>query len=213
MQTDDLIDALTERLEPASPNAARRRLVLWVMSGAILSALIMLGTLGPRPDALAAAGTMMFWTKLAYTLALGGLCLWAAERLGRPGAKADRPALLALGVVVLFGLGAAARLATASPEQRHHLLMGHSAMICPWLILGLSLPILAAALAALRRLAPTRPGLAGLAAGLAAGGVGAFVYAFSCNETAMPFVAIWYTLPVALCGLIGAVAGRFALRW
>jgi hypothetical protein len=55
--------------------------------------------------------------------------------------------------------------------------------------------------------------LAGLAGGLAAGGLAAFVYAFSCDESAMPFVALWYTLPVLASGLIGAMVGRFALRW
>jgi hypothetical protein len=29
----------------------------------------------------------------------------------------------------------------------------------------------------------------------------------------MPFVALWYTLPVLAAGLIGALIGRFALRW
>ena len=46
--------------------------------------------LGLRPDIAAAVATWMFWTKFAYTLALGGLALWAAERLGRPGGRANR---------------------------------------------------------------------------------------------------------------------------
>ena len=61
--------------------------------------------------------------------------------------------------------------------------MGHSAGLCPCLILALAVPLLVGAMLGLRGFAPTRPTLAGLAAGLAAGGLAAFVYAFSCNET------------------------------
>ena len=77
----------------------------------------------------------------------------------------------------------------------------------------LSLPLLIGAFWVLRGLAPTRLTLAGTAAGLAAGALGSLVYSFHCTESAMPFVAIWYTLGVLVPGLIGAIAGRFVLRW
>ncbi len=62
-------------------------------------------------------------------------------------------------------------------------------------------------------LAPTRPALAGAAAGLAAGALGAFIYAFHCDESAAAFVALWYTFGIVSVGAIGAVAGRVLLRW
>ncbi|WP_376772196.1 NrsF family protein [Phyllobacterium trifolii] len=34
-----------------------------------------------------------------------------------------------------------------------------------------------------------------------------------CDERAMPFVAIWYTLGVVIRGLAGAFMGRLILRW
>jgi hypothetical protein len=156
---------------------------------------------------------MMFWTKFAYTLGLGGLALWAAERLGRPGVNANLPLTIIAVVVALFAVLATGRLMMAPPPMRHHLLMGHSAPACPVLILALAAPLLVGTVMGLRGFAPTRPMLTGLAGGLAAGGLAAFVYAFSCNESAMPFVALWYTLPVLASGLIGAMVGRFALRW
>jgi hypothetical protein len=121
--------------------------------------------------------------------------------------------MAALILAGLFAAAALARLTFAPVDERHHLLMGHSALVCPRFILILSIPILIGALIAMRRFAPTRPVLAGFAAGFGAGGVAAFVYAFSCNETAMPFVAAWYTLPMLVAGGIGALAGRFMLRW
>jgi hypothetical protein len=213
MDTEVLIEALAGRLEPVSPGAPVRRMALFVLGGAAVSAVLMLEVLGLRADFGRAMATPMFWTKFAYSLALGGLGLWAAERLGRPGAAWDRPGLIGLGVVVVFGVLAMIRFASAAPDARRHLVMGHSAMLCPWYIFAFSLPVLAGLMIGLRRLAPTRPVLAGFAAGLASGGLAAFVYAFSCNESGMPFVAVWYTLPVLAAGLAGASIGRFALRW
>ncbi len=213
MRTDDLIEALSERLEPVSTRAPFWRLAAWVGGGAVVSAALMLLVLGLRPDLGRAMGGMMFWTKFAYTLALGGLALWAAERLGRPGARAKLPLTIVVVVVALFALLAAGQLMMAPAPMRRHLLMGHSAQVCPCLILALAVPLLVGTVMGLRGFAPTRPMLTGLAGGLAAGGLAAFVYGFSCNETAMPFIALWYTLPVLAAGLIGAGIGRFALRW
>ena len=73
-----------------------------------------------------------------------------------------------------------------------------------------------AAVVALRgkaRLAPTRLTLAGALAGLFAGGMGAFVYAFHCPETAAPFVALWYSAGILLTTALGALLGPRLLRW
>jgi hypothetical protein len=74
-------------------------------------------------------------------------------------------------------------------------------------------PALAAALWAVRGLAPTRPRAAGFAAGLLAGSVGACGYALSCPEVSPAFVAVWYTLGIALTGALGAALGTRVLRW
>ena len=213
MNTDDLIEALAGRLEPVSTRAAWGWMALWIGAGVAVSAVAMFMRLGLRPDIAAAVSTSMFWTKFLYTLALGGLALWLTERLGRPGAKVGQPVRMLQSVALGFIVLATVRYFSAVAPARHALLMGHSAHLCPWYILALSIPVLAGAIIGMRRLAPTRPTLAGLSAGLAAGGVAAFVYAFSCDESAIPFVALWYTLPVLGSGLIGALVGRFALRW
>jgi hypothetical protein len=62
-------------------------------------------------------------------------------------------------------------------------------------------------------MAPTRPMLTGFAAGAFAGGVAATVYGLHCGESTMVFVGTWYTLGVLGTGLLGAVVGRWALRW
>jgi hypothetical protein len=76
-----------------------------------------------------------------------------------------------------------------------------------------ALPTLAATFWALRQLAPTRLTLAGGIAGLFAGAAGAFVYSFHCTEGAAPFIAIWYSLGIALTAVLGAALGKSLLRW
>jgi len=66
---------------------------------------------------------------------------------------------------------------------------------------------------AMRGLAPTRPPLAGTAAGLLAGTVGALVYCLHCPEMGAPFIASWYLLGMLMPALLGAFLGRFLLRW
>jgi hypothetical protein len=81
------------------------------------------------------------------------------------------------------------------------------------LIALLSLPILAALFIALRSLAPTRLRAAGAAAGALAGGVAAAAYALHCNEMALPFLAIWYVLGMAVPAVLGALLAPRWLRW
>ncbi len=213
MRTDELIDDLTARLEPTPPLWMERRLGGLVLIGVLTSAAILLLWKGVRPDIAAASLTGMFWMKFAYTLGLGLSGALAVLSLGRPGGRASRAFAAAAGVFGLLAVIALYRYLTAPIPIRHDLMMGHSAMVCPRYIATISLPVLGAILWALRGMAPTRPMLAGAAAGLMAGGVGAFVYAFYCNESAAPFVVIWYTLGVAISGAVGAALGRFTLRW
>jgi len=212
MRTDDLIADLSTRLEPVPPNAVQRLLLGALTAGIVASAAVMLLVLGPRPDLAQALASFGMWTKLLYALALAALGGWLVERLGRPGAPAGVPAaLLALPVLVVAGL---ALLQMAQPgADRRALLMGHSAVVCPFLIVLVALPCLVAGFWALRRMAPTRLGLAGAGAGLLAGAAGAFVYCFHCQESTAPFIAVWYTLGIALTTGIGALLGRWALRW
>jgi hypothetical protein len=93
------------------------------------------------------------------------------------------------------------------------MMRGHSSAVCSRYILMLALPGLAATLLVLRGMAPTRPGLAGFAAGAFAGGVAATIYGLSCGESTMVFVGTWYTLGVLATGVLGAVIGRWVLRW
>ena len=212
MRTDDLIAGLAANLAPVKHGEVLRRLLLTLAAGIAVSALVMLAVLGLRHDFAAALQHSGMRMKLAYTFALAALGLWLVTRAGRPGASMDRPAwLLAL---PLLAVAALAVLQMAQPgADMPGLVMGHSSRVCAVLIVLVATPTLLAVFWALRRLAPTRLGLAGAAAGLFAGAAGAFVYAFHCTEESAPFVAIWYTAGIALTTAIGALLGPRFLRW
>ena len=211
--SDDLIGRLASELRPVSRLAVAGRLFLGVAGGAAVSAALVAATLGFRPDMAQAVGEGMFWVKLAYTLALGGLALWTCERLTRPTglARARLPWLAA--PVLAIALLAGWQLARAPAPMRMPMVMGETAGVCPWCILVFSLPPLAGLVWAARGLAPVRLRLAGAMIGLAAGGAGASVYALHCNESTAPFLAVWYTLGVAGAMLVGWLSAPRVLRW
>lgn len=212
-KTTDLIDFLVADLRPVSPLQAALPLLTGLGGGTLAAVAVMAVGLGVRPDLAAALGTASYWIKFLYTLAFGAAALAATVRLGRPGGRAPVAWTMLAAALAIVALLAAGQLAEAPTDERRALLLGGSAALCPWLVVLLSLPIYAGAVFGLRRLAPTRPTLAGLAAGLAAGGMGAWIYAFHCDETGIPFLAIWYTLGILAVGALGAATGRSLLRW
>lgn len=211
MKTDDLIQLLARGAGPAPRAVAARRLAPGAAVGLLASGALAALFLGWVPVTLfAEVGP---WFKLVYAAATAAAAAWLAARLGRPLPRLGAPLALVgavVGAALLVGLADWWRMPAS---ERAGALLGHSAAQCPWNVLALSLPALAAALWALRGLAPTRPVAAGAAAGLLAGALGAFGYALACDELALPFVAAWYTLGMALAAALGALLGPRVLRW
>lgn len=212
MQTDELIAHLTNDLPPIRNGAVMRILLSAIALGVIGSVAVMMLVLHPRHDLAEAMTSFGMWTKLAYTFALTAFGFWLVERAGRPGADMVRPALLLALPVLAIALLSLIQMNAADADPRL-LLMGHTSRVCALLVTMTALPTLAATFWALKRLAPTRLTLAGTGAGLFAGAAGAFVYSFHCPEGAAPFIAIWYSLGVALTAAIGGFLGPRFLRW
>ena len=213
MRTDELIDQLATAPRPIRAGVVPRRFAGVAVAGALAALVLVLSWLGTRDDLAQAMTGRMFWMKATYTALLGLAGFWALERLARP-EGVPRKALL-FGAVVLaafVGLGFGQWLA-ADPDSRMRMMRGGSWTVCARNILALALPGLAATLLVLRGMAPTRPTLTGFAAGAFAGGVAATVYGLHCGESTMVFVGIWYTLGVLGTGALGALVGRWALRW
>jgi len=213
VQTHDLIEALAADTGRVPANALERRLALTALGGTAVALMLVLAWLKLRPDLAEAVGGGFFWVKALYTSALGLAGLWATARLARPDVSPRSAALIALAVVAAFEIVALGQVAPMDAPARMAALRGVSWQVCSRNIVILAAPMLAMAIAVLRWMAPTRPMAAGFAAGAFSGGIAATVYGLHCPEATFVFVGLWYTLGVAACGVIGAIAGRYLLRW
>lgn len=211
MKTQTLIDVLARGAGPAPRSLAWRRMAPAVGFGIVASAALTLWVFGMVPREM--FGGAAPWTKLGYAALLIAAAGVLAARLGRPASPTRVAWFRTASVVAAMGfVGLLGWWLTPAP-QRMSGLLGHSWALCPWAVLGLSLPALAATLWAMRGLAPTRPRRAGFAAGLLAGAAGAAGYSLGCTEESLAFIAVWYTAGVALSAGLGALLGPRLLRW
>jgi hypothetical protein len=210
MRTDELIrtlatDAGPVRARPVAP---------WLLAVALIGAALWLAMLALRfgpPGQSAHAG--WFWMKAAYSLLLAAAGLMATVRLARPGGRIGAAAWLALATLAWLAMMAGRETMHAPPGQVARLWLGQTWRICPLRILIIAVPLYAAVLLVLRHTAPTRLTLTGAAAGLFAGAVAATIYGLYCQETAAAFVVVWYSLGIAASAALGALLGRYLLRW
>jgi hypothetical protein len=213
LKTEDLVTMLATGAVAVEPNVAARRYGIALVCGAFGSALLMALLLGVRPDLAQAVLLPMFWVKFAYVACLALTGVFVVMVLSRPGARLGAtPAALAAPVIAMWML-AAFVLTSADTTQRRQLLFGGTWTTCPFLIAMLSVPVFVAVMLAMKGLAPTRLRLAGAAAGLVSGSLGALVYTLHCPEMAAPFLSIWYLLGVLIPTGIGALLGPRLLRW
>jgi hypothetical protein len=213
VKTEDLVSALASAVEPVDRKRAARQLVLAWITGLLVSVLFLAGVLRVNATLPLEAMIPMFWVRAAFCASLMCVSILAVKRLGHPGTRLGRvPVGLALPVLAMWGL-AAVTLAEAPKEERIPLLLGHTALVCPWLITLLAAPWFVALIWAMRELAPTRLRLAGAGVGLAAGASGALVYTLHCPELASPFLSVWYVLGMLFPAAMGAMLGPRLLRW
>lgn len=213
MQTDDLIKQLSMHVQPVSRQSFGQRFWFAWLVGISAALLLLLGVRGVRGDLGEAMLTLPFWIKWLYTISLIVIGALLSMYFGRPENRSSSILWWLLAPFTLMLLLAIYDLQHALPESIHHMWMGHSALVCPWNIFGLSLPVFIAMMWIMRRLAPTRLRLAGFAAGCLAGASGATVYALLCNESTTPFILTWYSLGMLLPGLLGALIANRTLRW
>jgi len=211
LRTDELLAALATNAGPAPTRRGPARITIALMGGVSASTLACLTCLGANP-ALLTMGTGLA-VKLAYVIGVLATTAWWLGRAGRPGADWRRAASAALVVAAVMAFWAAISVWQAPADARSTLLLGQSWTSCPWRVAVLSVPAWALAMWALSGMAPTRPHLAGFAAGLFAGSVGALGYAIFCPEVSPAFVSAWYTLGMLIPAFIGALAGPRLLRW
>ena len=213
MKTDDLIAMLATGVTPVDPQVSGKRFQLalgWGTLGAV--ALMLLGfglnTLLPQ-----AAAQPMFWVKLGFPAALAAAGLVLTVRLSHPGMRPGAAVFAVIAPVLGMALLALQAWTEAAPQDQPPLVLGTTWQSCSLSIALVSAPVFAGVFWAMKGLAPTRLALAGASAGLLAGAVGTFVYAFHCQEIAAPFLLVWYGIGMLIPTGIGAWLGPKLLRW
>ena len=213
MKTDELIGILATGVEPVPRHATTRRLVWALAVGVPLGVAIMLAGYGVRRDLVQAMFWPMLWVKILFPFFVAWGAFVVTQRLARPGVRVQL-AWIAIAVpVLLVWLMGLQSWMSAPAGERMPLVMGQSWRSCVFSITLIAAPSFAASFVALRGLAPTRPVLAGAAAGALAGGAGATIYALHCTEVGAPFLAVWYVAGILIPVLLGAVLGPRLLRW
>jgi len=211
MKTDSLIRLLATEAPPPHKHLVAHALAWPLGLGLGISMALSVALLGVLPaQAFLLSG---IWAKFVYALGLSLTLIVLLNRLYRPGAPTHNAIGLPLVIwLVMTALGAI-ELLMASELDRVQVIFGATWLMCPWIVLGLSLPVLMALLVASRTLAPTDLKTTGFALGLLAGSVGALGYSLACPETSITFVAIWYSAGIALTGLLGRLLAPRVLRW
>jgi hypothetical protein len=210
MKTDDLIAALAA--DTQKPTPVRAAFGFALAAGTIAAALVLMMTLGVRPDIREALATWRFDVKIALLTAVLIVAALDCYRLSRPTAH-GRPFNLAV-VTGLLLLAAVVIELLATPSGDWPVkLVGTNALICLVAIPALAIVPLAAILWAMRSGAPKSPARAGAAAGTLAASAAALLYATHCFDDSPLFVATWYPIAIALVTFAGAIAGARVLKW
>ncbi|MGH6834169.1 MAG: NrsF family protein [Methylocella sp.] len=212
MRTGDLIRALAADGE-VRPMPPGRALALALIPSVAIALGLHLAVLGFRPHLLNLLGEPRLLFKLCLTFLLAALSGVLVSRIGRPGVGVRRAAFMLAIVPALLAVANLAELLAVPAAEWGQRLVGTNAKACLESIPFLAAAPLVAALLALRQGAPERPALAGAAAGLLAGAIGAACYATHCPDDSPLFVAAWYSLAIGFVTAIGALAGSRLLRW
>lgn len=213
MNTDELIASLSAKVPRVRHGMVGWRLASGVIAGAAGSTLLIVLTLGLRPDLWLAMHGAAIWMKWGYTVSLAAVAIYATARLARPDPGSLRRLwLVSIPILGLAMLGVGELIRTPRSGWLD-MWLGHTWSKCPWLVLMLAVPIFIGLLWSFRRLAPTRLRAAGAAAGLAAGAFSATIYCLHCPEVSAIFVLTWYSLGIFLAACIGALLGPRLLRW
>lgn len=211
MRTEDLINTLAaDRTVDAAPG---RMLAFALMAGIVVAVIVFEEMLGVRPDVGTAMQTMRFPFKFVVTIALAIVGLMLVFRLERPGADWRAAARLLIIPALLIGGAVLIEMIVVPMSGWEPRMLGHNATICLTMIPLIAVGPLVAVLIAVRRAAPTAPARAGAAAGLAAAAVAATLYAAHCPDDSPFFVAVWYTIAIAIVTAAGALLGSRLLRW
>ncbi len=170
--------------------------------------------MGLRADFATALGSIRFLFKFAVTITLVVTVFLLLRRSLYPGLswRGGRWMIL-LAAPTMLVAAVVLELTVLPPDAWSMTATGKNGLLCLTIVPALGIGPLAILIWALRRGAPTRPGVAGLFAGLLAGGIAATFYAANCTDDSPLFVATWYPIAIGALALLGSLLGHRFARW
>lgn len=213
MRTEDLIAVMSASARPVDTGWLGRATWIAALVALLLAAALLKITLGVRPDIAAAMWTEPVIAKALFGASIAGVALVLFQRSLRPGLKPRRLLAMIAAPAAVVGFWALTTLAQAPVEQWGALTFGRHWRACLIAVPAYALaPLVILALLA-RQGAPVDGRLTALSAGLASGGLSTMAYALHCPDDAIPFLATWYTLAIALVSGVAALLLPRLLRW
>lgn len=213
MKTDELISLMAAGHQPVDTGRLSHATWLAAVVALAVTALLLVNTLGTRPDLAQAIMTMPVIAKLLFGGSIAVVALILFQQSLRPGLKPRRLVPAVAIPVALVVTWAVFTLAQAPAAQWGTLTFGRYWDSCLVYVFAYSMIPLLGLLLLARRGAPVDRTLTGASAGLASAGLATVAYALHCPDDAAPFLATWYTIAMVLVsGLAALVLPRF-LRW
>jgi hypothetical protein len=213
MQTDSLVDRLSQDLRPVRPRSIKWEVLLLLLLGAVeVAAFLGMGFM--RPDMPVAMEAPSFWWKLTsmgLIAVLGaGVALLSINPVRSP-RRGLRWILVCVAVIFASGwLIDAAGDGLADLVRRLDWTQG---LQCVRTMVALSIPATIALGGLIRRGAPTDRSGTALAAGLSSAAWGAFVFVFACPSDDPLYIAVWYTAGCSIVTLLGWWILMWLSRW
>lgn len=212
MKTSELISSLVEDHAALKPMRGDH-VLLRIAFGAMISITIFFAFLGVRPDFSQAIIDPRILFKFAISSALVITLLPLAVMSLRPEFRPSQFLYRLIVPALMLLIGIVIQISSCETGTCVQGMIGNYPMACLRNIPALALGPFIALLTILRYGAPTEPMRGGAIAGAAAGGIGAFIYAFHCPDDSALFVALWYMSAIGLMTLVGAVIGSRILKW
>lgn len=208
--TDSLIERLATQAGKRQPGRLSFAALLPValVVSTLASVAVVLLAAGARPDIVQILLTWTFEFKVIGMIVIAAGASQLVWSTVRPGAPVHW--LRAIGPGGVFLLAGALIDRSGFPLFGVH---KFSVLSCAGIIIASSIPALAVILAAMRAGTPTRLVQAGAVAGFLAGAIGALAYTLACLNDGATFVALWYSVAIAVVAIIGAIIGPRMLAW
>ncbi|MEK9596533.1 MAG: DUF1109 domain-containing protein [Rhodospirillaceae bacterium] len=214
---DQTIQKLCQDNTPSGPSLAAR---YWLILGlaiplvvAVTWTVMMLSGDGIRPNYTARILDPQVAAKQLVPLLLVISTIPGILSLMRPEARIGKQWFVIVTALSILPIMMIWKLVSLAPSAWPDEIFGPQIVQVLIAIPLISIVIVAGQIIVLRRAAVIQSRTIGALAGVAAGGIAAFIYALICTGDSPAYYGLWYSVTILISGAIGAIAGHRFLRW